>query len=134
MRSFDFTDLFESSNPPTGGSSNNDTQALANNQAATTFLTVDSDDFRNLIIEGFVRRKTDSSERRSYRQFALAHEATGDTWVLFDITNQDDGTADGVTFTVTSALGVASLKYATDNHTGANYSGEFVYVASYFEA
>lgn len=122
----------------TGGNSENDggdvptapsvgnRLTLTNSMAATAFVVADKLDYRQINVTYHGYRVTLA---QSGTLVLLCNPAG--TWVLIGPTVGDDGTDLGLTFTITQALGVVTLKVATDGSDGA---GELVYDLEYFDA
>lgn len=123
---------------PAGVLDEQDEIDLANNQAAiTTGLTFDLLTYREIIFDYTIRRRTDSTtgliERGKMRLTANPDGATdADKWILSWDSKNDEGTVPGVTFTVTVASGIATLKYATTNVAGANHHCFWSYALTTF--
>lgn len=100
---------------------------LANNQAAlSTGITVDLTTTRELIFDYTIRRRTDLTtgliERARMRLTANPDGVLqADKWILSWDFQNNEGVTPGVTFTITVAAGIATLKYATTNIAGANH-------------
>jgi hypothetical protein len=117
MRAYDFSTAWSADGTPATES----TVSLANNQAATNLTGVlfDNTVHRGAIIEMYIRRKTDSSERNCHRLLKVSYDTTAAAWRIDEDTEENNGTASGVTLSLSSG----QVQYATDNQAGTNYAG-----------
>ncbi len=99
---------------------------LTNSMAATAFAVFDKLDYRQVIIRYHGYRATLAQKG----ELSLICNPAG-TWLLSGPETKDDGTDLGLTFSITQASGVVTLKVATDGSDGA---GELIYDVEYFDA
>jgi hypothetical protein len=104
---------------------------LVNNQSSAanvTGLLFDKTLYRTAVAIVDVRRKTDtaSSEVRASHRLVLLYSAQADSWTLFD---EQNGDADGLTFSVTSA---GQVQYTSTNITGTNGVHNLYFCAEMF--
>lgn len=119
MRLYDMSTGFSAASSPNTGTDLN----IANNQGSPTDLTgllFDSATYRGVVLEYDMRRKTDSSERRSIGVLQLIYTTGGSAWSIISDNSNDEVIHHGVTFSVTAG---GQLQYTSDNQSGSNYSG-----------
>lgn len=117
MRAYDFSTAWSAEGTPATEA----TVSLANNQSATNLTGVSFDNTvsRGGIVEMYIRRKTDSSERNCHRILKVSYDTTATAWRIDEDTEDNNGTASGVTL----SLSGGQVQYATDNQAGSNYVG-----------
>ncbi len=107
--------------------------SLANNLAATEFLVIDKADYRSVIMKYHLWRKTSSAEVVTTGENVFIYRPTTDDWIMIQH-KDDDGTDDGVTWSISNTAGVISVRRATDNMAGTGYDAGCRYSLEYFDA
>lgn len=131
IRDYQFDTGFTTPTAPISGAPT--TMTIANNQSsatAVTGLTVDSADFRAVMINYTVKRKTSTKWVAYSGWFLLTWDAFTSTWKSSqeELGNDSDSNGySGMTLSVTTASTVGQVKYSTDNMSGSSYTGEAVF-------
>jgi hypothetical protein len=124
-----FADGFTSgSSPNIEGSGQEDFVILNNQSSSLEIFTLDSVDFKSAFVNFELTRKDVSNEFRQAGQFILSYN--GSAWTMnvgnyqgSDLIADSLTSSEKITLTVTTSLGVASVKYTSGN-MGSSYTGE----------
>lgn len=116
-----------------GGFITNDNFTLTNNQVASnvTGLSFNSAVYTSVIINAEIRRATATQEKVWSGRIIMIWRAFTSTW---DVQWEGVGDETGVTFTIVTVSTTGQLQYATDNLTGATYTGQLKFKAITFAA
>lgn len=103
--------------------------AILNNQASVVSLqnlALDKTQVKSGRIDIDLRRKDDSSERRSVGSLFCVYRPVSDSWDIWPDLHGDEM---GVVWTITAA---GQIQYTSDNMAGGNYVSDFEYKVSFF--